>query len=71
MHRRTVFDPRTKRWEASLYKLGDRPSDGKLVPLLTAVGPTLSTEGQVRVRSVFFHYRKEKRGDALRQEGSN
>ena len=47
MYRRTMFDPRSKRWEASLYRLGDRPSDGKLVPLLTSAGAALSTEGQV------------------------
>ncbi|CAM9998277.1 unnamed protein product [Ectocarpus fasciculatus] len=49
MHRRAVFDSRTKRWEASLYMLGDRPSDGKLVPILTpinSVGTTVSTKGQ-------------------------
>lgn len=51
MHRGAVFDPRTKRWEASVYMLGDRPSDGKLVPILTpikSVGTTVSTKGQVR-----------------------
>ncbi|CAM9810654.1 unnamed protein product, partial [Ectocarpus sp. 4 AP-2014] len=49
MHRGAVFDPRTKRWEASVYMLGDRPSDGKLVPVLTpikSVGTTVSTKGQ-------------------------
>ncbi|CBJ25867.1 conserved unknown protein [Ectocarpus siliculosus] len=49
MHRGAVFDPRTKRWEASVYMLGDRPSDGKLVPILTpikSVGTTISTKGQ-------------------------
>ncbi|CAN0023331.1 unnamed protein product, partial [Ectocarpus sp. 12 AP-2014] len=49
MHRGAVFDPRTKRWEASVYMLGDRPSDGKLVPILTpikSVGTTVSTKGQ-------------------------
>lgn len=48
MHRRVVLDPRTKRWEAALYVLRDRPSDGKLMPTLTPVGTTLLTEGQVR-----------------------
>ncbi|CAB1110136.1 unnamed protein product [Ectocarpus sp. CCAP 1310/34] len=49
MHRGAVFDPRTKRWEASVYMLGDRPSDGKLVPILTpikSVGTTVLTKGQ-------------------------
>lgn len=54
MHRRVEYDPRSKRWEASLYALGDRPSDGKLVPILTpikpAIGVTISTEGQVSRR---------------------
>ena len=50
MHRRTVFDPRTKRWEASVYMLGSRPSDGKMVPILTpikSVGTAVLTERQV------------------------
>ncbi|CAM9183903.1 unnamed protein product, partial [Hapterophycus canaliculatus] len=54
MHRRVVFDPRSKRWEASIYKLGDRPSDGKLVPILTpikSVATKLSTEGQASYHS--------------------
>lgn len=46
MHRRAVFDPRTKRWEASVYFLRDRPSDGEMVPTLSPVG-VLNTEGQV------------------------
>lgn len=56
MHRRLEYDPRSKRWEASLYTLGDRPSDGKLVPILTpikpAVGAIISTEGQVRYQEL-------------------
>lgn len=46
MHRRVAFDPRTKRWEASVYCLRDRPSDGSMVPTLSPVG-VLNTEGQV------------------------
>eukprot|EP00752_Nemacystus_decipiens_P018220 g16349.t1 len=56
MHRRTEYDSRSKRWEASLYTLGDRPSDGKLVPILTpikpAVGTIISTEGQALALAV-------------------
>lgn len=55
MHRRAVFDPRSKRWEASIYMLGDRPSDGKLVPILTpikTVATTVSTEGQASYHSL-------------------
>lgn len=47
MYRRAVFDPRIKKWDTSFYMLRDRPSDGKLVPMLTPVG-CFNTEGQVR-----------------------
>lgn len=51
MHRKTTFKPDTKRWEASTYVLKERPSDGKLVPMLTPSaappGTVLHSEGQV------------------------
>ena len=51
MCRKTTFDSKTKRWEASIYALGGRPKDGKLVPMLTpsttTAGTVLRSEGQV------------------------
>lgn len=47
MHRRARYNGKTKKWEASLYMLGDRPSDGKLVPMLSTVG-SFNTEAHVR-----------------------
>lgn len=49
MHRRAGYDARAKKWDASLYMLGDRPSDGKLVPMLSSVG-SMNTEAQVSIR---------------------
>lgn len=46
MYRGAVFDHRSKSWEASIYLLRDRPSDGKIVPTLISVG-AFATEGQV------------------------
>lgn len=49
MYRRAGYDVRTKKWDASLYILGDRPSDGKLMPMLSSVG-SMNTEAQVGFR---------------------